>query len=99
MCGEPPFEETPMAVHRDELMQAGYDAFGRGDLDFIRTKVLAPGVEWTFPGYAGISGTYHGVDEVFRFFGQVMTGSGGTFTITPDRLIEHGNNVVALCSV
>jgi uncharacterized protein len=72
--------------------QAAYQAFGAGDLEGAM-KDMADDIEWIEPGDSAIGGTYHGKDEVARFF---MTLASKSFRTEPQYFIAEGDHVVVL---
>jgi ketosteroid isomerase-like protein len=56
-----------------KVVQAIYEAFGRGDVPGVLSHV-AGDVEWVAPAQPGadIAGTYHGPDGVGEFFQKLM---------------------------
>ena len=87
-----------MADHPNvERMRKGYDAFGRGDLDYLRGEMFAEDVVFHVTGDNPLAGEYKGVDEVFGFFGRLMQESGGTFSLEIHDVLandEHGVGLV-----
>ena len=75
-----------MSQNTDDI-RAGYEAFGRGDLEYIK-GMLAPDVTWHVPGRSVLAGTYQGIDAVIGYFGRLFEMSGGTFRA---ELIECGD--------
>jgi ketosteroid isomerase-like protein len=63
------------------LVQAGYDAFSRGDLDAVET-LFHPAVVWHAQRLGALSGDHKGWPEVLRFFGETMELTRGSFRIT-----------------
>jgi len=53
-----------------ELTRRGYEAFAQGDLAAL-SELIADDVTWHALGVGPLSGTYHGRDEVFGFFGRL----------------------------
>ena len=54
-----------------ELVQKFYECYATGDLQTLKSDVLAPGVVWRIPGRHPLSGPKHGADEIVAFFGQL----------------------------
>ena len=54
-----------------KVVQAFYEAYGKGDLAGIRA-VLAPEVRWTIPGHHPLSGTKVDADEIVAYFRQLQ---------------------------
>jgi uncharacterized protein len=71
-----------------------YAAFKRGDIQTI-LDILTKGVEWIAPGVEPVVGTYHGLDEVARFFQQVNEIS-ELSSFEPEEYVSQGDRVVAL---
>jgi ketosteroid isomerase-like protein len=76
-------EQTDIAraARNVELVQAGYDAFTRGDLAAVE-KLFDPEVVWHAQRLGALSGDHGGWPEVLRFFGETMELSKGTFRVT-----------------
>ena len=87
-----------MADHPNvERMRKGYDAFGRGDMDYLRNEMFADDVVFHVTGDNPLAGDYKGIDEVFGFFGRLMEMSGGTFSLEVHDVLandEHGVGLV-----
>ncbi len=86
-----------MADHPNvERLRKGYDAFSRGDMDYLRNEVFDPGVVFHAGGNNQLTGTYKGVDEVFGFFGKLMEATGGTFKLEVHDVVANDEHAVAL---
>jgi uncharacterized protein len=79
-----------------DLMQKGYDAFARGDMDTIRS-IWHDDIEWQGPDYEPLpqSGRYQGADAIFEMFAQ-LPDHWDDFRVTPDEWLEDGETVIAL---
>jgi uncharacterized protein len=80
-----------------QAAQAGYAAFGRGDMPAI-LEMLADDIEWVDPGPAGVlptAGTHHGKDAVMAWFGT-LGGNVDFEVFEPREFIAQGDKVVAL---
>ena len=74
-----PDGEAVMTEHPNiELTRQGYDAFAKGDLAAL-SELIAGDATWHVLGVGPLSGTYHGRDEIFGFFGRLAEETGGTF--------------------
>ena len=78
------------------LVQKGYDAFGRGDINGL-LSLLDANVEWTSPGASDLptAGTRRGLAQVGEFFKTV----GEIFefeSFEPQTFIADGDRVVVL---
>ena len=81
-----------MAHPNVDLLNKGYDAFDKGDLDALR-DLFSQDVVFHIPGDSQISGDFRGQDEVFAFFGKLVELSGGTFRLERHAVLaddEHG---------
>ena len=82
-----------------QTAQAGYAAFGRGDLPAI-LELLTDDIEWIEPGPADViptAGTYRGKEEVAGFFATL----GENLEIhkfEPHKFIAQDDDVVVLIS-
>jgi ketosteroid isomerase-like protein len=63
-------------------MRAGYEAFGKGDLDTLREQ-WAPDIVWHEGGHTDLAGTYQGVDAVFGYFGRLLELTEGSLRVEP----------------
>jgi ketosteroid isomerase-like protein len=78
-----------------ELIQSMFEAFGRGDINFIVER-LAPDCRWIVPG-RGIpsAGIYNGREGAARFF-QVLSETEKITRFEPREYFTHGDDVVVL---
>jgi len=78
-----------------ELVRGLYDAFGRGDIAFILSR-LAPDCQWIAPG-EGLpdAGTYRGPEGAAEFFRKLMAATEVT-RFEPREFFTSGNDVIAL---
>jgi ketosteroid isomerase-like protein len=77
------------------LMRRGYEAFSAGDMDTLR-ELFAEDVVWHVPGHNRLSGDKRGRDAVFEYFGELVSGSGGTFKVTLHDVIAGEDHVIGL---
>jgi ketosteroid isomerase-like protein len=92
-------EEAAMTEHPNvELTRRGYEAFATGDLATL-TELIADDVTWHVLGVGPLSGTYHGRDEVFGFFGRLAQETGGTFRLDVHDVLANDEHAVALCTL
>jgi uncharacterized protein len=81
-----------MAHPNVDLLNKGYDAFDKGDLDTVR-GLFAEGIVFHIPGRNQLSGEYRGIDEVFGFFAKLIQLTDGTFKLERHAVLaddEHG---------
>jgi ketosteroid isomerase-like protein len=81
-----------------ELTRRGYDAFSKGDLGAL-SELIADDAIWHVPGVGPLSGTYHGRDEVFTFFGRLAEETAGTFRLDVHDVLANDEHAVALCTL
>lgn len=79
-----------------DTLRAGYEAFGRGDLD-AATQDFADEIRWENPEAPQLpnSGVTTGRDAVKQLFAD-LGNHWESFSITPDEFIEDGDTVVVL---
>ena len=85
-----------MAHPNEEKLRRGYDAFNKGDLDFLRNEVFTEDVVAHVPGRSQIAGEYKGIDQVFGLFGRLAELSEGTFRAEPHDILANDEHGVAL---
>ena len=85
-----------MAHANVELMEKAYDAFNKGDMDFLRNEVFDPNIVGHFPGKNSLSGDYKGVDEVLSAFQQLFERTGGTFSSQAHAILGDDEHVTVL---
>ncbi|HSO52030.1 MAG TPA: nuclear transport factor 2 family protein, partial [Actinomycetes bacterium] len=80
-----------------ELTRRGYEAFANGDMATL-SELLADDVTWHVDGAGPLSGTYHGRDEVFSFFGRLAEETAGTFRLDVHDVLANDEHAVVLCT-
>jgi hypothetical protein len=85
-----------MAHPNEDVVRAGFAAFGRGDVDALRQQYFATDIRWHFPGRGPLAGDYEGVDRVIEFAGRLSGLSDGTHRIELHDVIGNDEHVVAL---
>jgi ketosteroid isomerase-like protein len=84
-----------MAHANLQLVQRGYEAFGRGDIPAL-LEVLAGDIAWHVSGRSAVSGDYKGHEEVVGLFTRLMERSGGTFNLEIHDFTASDDHVVVL---
>ena len=82
-----------MAHENVDLLNRGYDAFEKGDLDTLR-QLFTDDIVFHVPGRSQVAGDYRGQDEVFGFFGRLVELTGGSFKIERHHVLAddtHGS--------
>jgi uncharacterized protein len=80
-----------------ELTRRGYEAFAKGDMATL-SELIADDVTWHQNGVGPLSGTYHGRDEVFGFFGRLAEETAGTLRLDVHDVLANDEHAVALCT-
>jgi hypothetical protein len=79
-----PRRETAMGSADDvEVIRRGYAAFSAGDMATLN-ELFTEDAVWHVPGSGALSGTKEGRDGILSFFGELMSRSEGTLTVTLD---------------
>ncbi|MFI0405632.1 nuclear transport factor 2 family protein [Actinomadura sp. 3N508] len=72
IAGPEPAAAAPVGRPREHpnvsLIRKYYEAYGKGDLQALRTRFFARDITWTIPGHHPLAGTKEGPDEVLAFF-------------------------------
>jgi ketosteroid isomerase-like protein len=68
-----------MAHPNEELVRRGYQAFGEGDMDTLRS-LFAPDAVHVATGNSQVSGEYKGVDAILGYYGKLFELTDGTFS-------------------
>jgi ketosteroid isomerase-like protein len=85
-----------MTHPNEDLVRAGFAAFGRGDIDALRDQFLASDVRWHTAGRSPVSGDYEGVAQVLELFGRFFELSGGTVRLELHDVLANDERAVAL---
>ena len=89
--------ELKMGAKAD-LVRGAYEAFGRGDIPAI-VALVDDQVEWTSPRTLPQGGTFHGPDNVLKFF-EGVGAAWATLSVEPEVVDELGSDrVVAIAHV
>ena len=82
-----------MAHPNTDVVQKGYDAFARGELDALP---FADDITFNIYGNNPMAGTYKGKKEVFGFLGRVMSETNGSFRLEVHALLGDDEHTVGL---
>src|SRR5262245_18202485 len=82
-----------MAHPNEDLIRKGYQAFGEGDMDTLRS-LFAPDVVHVTTGNSQIAGEYRGVDAVLGYYGTLFELSDGTFAAELQSVKVQGDDTV-----
>jgi ketosteroid isomerase-like protein len=64
-------------VSNEDTVRRGYEAFGQGDMDTLRS-IMTPDVIQSVPGKSQVSGEHKGVDDVLGYYATLFELTGGT---------------------
>jgi ketosteroid isomerase-like protein len=85
-----------MAEHPNvERLRSGYTAFSKGDFAAL-DQLIDKDATWHVTGRNQLSGDYRGRDEVYRFFGQIVELTGGTFALDVHTILADDDHGVVL---
>jgi len=73
----------------EDTVRRGYEAFGRGDMDTLRS-IMTPDVVQSVPGTSQVSGDHRGVDNVLGYYGTLFELTGGTLKADLQSVKEEG---------
>lgn len=84
-----------MSANEDKVRQ-GYEAFGKGDMDTLRS-IMTPDVIQSVPGKSQVSGDHKGIDDVLGYYGTLFELTGGTLKADLQSVKDDGaDKVVAV---
>jgi ketosteroid isomerase-like protein len=86
-----------MSAENVQVVRAGYQAFGSGDLEGVG-KVFADDVEWESPDSIPTGGIFRGRDEVLASFAD-LGNHWSSFSVEPDEFIDAGADHVVVRGV
>lgn len=78
-----------------DLVRRGYAAFSSGDIETLH-GLFAEDAVWHAVGNGAMSGPKKGRDAILTYFGELMEGTGGTFSVTLIDLVGGDQRVFAL---
>jgi len=90
-------EEFLVAHPNEDLIRAGLDAFGKGDLDAVR-GFFADDIAWHSPGRNPLAGDYKGIDQVMGLFARLFELTGGTFRLEVHDVLANDEHGVVLAT-
>ena len=70
-----------MSETNTQLTARAYEAFSAGDLTTL-SELINPDCVWIVGGDNRLTGTYHGRDATFDYFGKLLEATSGSFTIS-----------------
>lgn len=77
----------------EDVVRRGYEAFGRGDMDTLRS-LMTPDVIQNVPGNTPVSGEHKGVDDVLGYYAELFEMTGGTLKADLQSVKDDGPDQV-----
>lgn len=88
-------EATSVAPDNEARVRAGYEAFGRGDLDAVGAQ-FAPNAVWHAQQLGVLGGDHEGWPSIVEFFGRSMEMTRGTFRVDLEDLMANERGAAAV---
>ena len=88
-----------MAHANEDLLRDGYAAFGRGDINALKSRFFAEDIRWHYPGRSPFGGDYDGVDQVMGWLLRTFEACWGSISIELHDVISNDEHAVALTTV
>jgi len=82
-----------MTQANEDLIRRGYQAFGEGDLDTLKS-MMSPDVVHEVPGNNRFTGEHKGPDELMDLYGRLFDVSGGTYNADLLSIESRDDNTV-----
>ena len=90
---------TDTATNSDvAVVQAGFEAFGRGDLEAVRAT-YHPDATWNHRNEDRFAGVKSGIDDILAFMGESSQLTDGTLRVSPQEVMADGSGHVAVHAV
>jgi ketosteroid isomerase-like protein len=84
-------------AHPNEvLMRDGFAAFGRGDIETLRSQYWAEGMRWHVPGKSRLAGDYEGEAQVLELINRIFELSGGTYAVELQDVLANDDQAVSI---
>jgi ketosteroid isomerase-like protein len=87
-----------MGHPNEDLLRQGYDAFGRGDMEWLNEH-FADDIVWHVPGQNPFAGDHRGKEAVFALFAKQMELTGGSLRLEIHDVLANDEHGVALATV
>ena len=82
-----------MAHPNEDVVRRGYQAFGEGDMETLRSLFAADAVH-VATGNSPIAGDYEGIDAILGYYGSLFELSDGTFSAELQSTRAEGDDTV-----
>jgi ketosteroid isomerase-like protein len=87
-----------MGNPNEDLLRQGYDAFGRGDMEWLNEH-FADDIVWHVPGQNPFAGNHRGKEAVFALFAKQMELTDGSLRLEIHDVLANDEHGVALATV
>jgi ketosteroid isomerase-like protein len=77
----------------EDVVRRGYEAFGQGDMDTLRS-IMTPDVVQSVPGTSQVSGDHKGVDNVLGYYAKLAELTNGTLKADLQSVTDEGADKV-----
>ena len=77
----------------EDTVRRGYEAFGQGDMDTLRS-IMTPDVVQSVPGKSQVSGDHKGIDNVLGYYAKLFQLTGGTLKADLQSVTDDGPDKV-----
>jgi len=84
--------DTTALTDSETTVLAGYDAFGRGDMEALG-RMFLPDCTWTHRNAGRLGGTKHGFAAILAFFGESVELSAGSLRVEPESTVGRAGTV------
>jgi ketosteroid isomerase-like protein len=78
-----------------EVIRRGFAAFSAGDMPTLR-ELFTEDAVWHVPGSGSLAGPKRGRDQILAFFGELMSRSDGTLSLTLDDVVGGDSHTVSI---
>ena len=86
---------TATANKNEELIRAGYEAFGRGDIAVFQ-GLFTPDITWHVGGRNPLSGDKRGLEATLEYFGELGARTDGTFRLELEQVFANDSTAVGI---
>ena len=86
-----------MGHPNEDLLRQGYDAFGRGDMEWL-DEHFADDIVWHVPGHNPFSGDHRGKEAVFALFAKQMELTEGSLRLEIHDVLANDEHGVGLAT-
>jgi ketosteroid isomerase-like protein len=88
-----------LASPHEELVRAASAAFGRGDLNALRSSYFAENIVWHVVGTGPLAGDYAGTEQVIGHLGHISGLAGGTVRPELHDVLVSKDHTVVLATI